>query len=131
MEESVTLPQYAINRIFDSISIPERTITETEPSFPYRPAAEAFLESQPTSLTSVPSYSRPGQTLETSKVFPLVTNYSGGARPPPTPAESARTHTTTCSHVECLHFRQVIKRANYNATTSLASTRVNNLLVLD
>ena len=111
--------------------MPEAGILESNQLFKYRPAAEAFLSSQPTVLSTMPSLARPGQTLETSTVFPLADNYSGGTKPPPTPAAEAYNHPATCSHTECLHFRQVIKRSNYNASTSLAITRSTNLLGLE
>ena len=131
MNDSVQLPQYAINRIYDSMSIPETAIVDESRWFRYRPAAEAFLTSQPTTLSTMPSLVRPGETLETSSIFPLVENYSGGARPPPTPMESAHTHSATCSHADCVTFRRAAKRINYTATTSLASARVGDFMVLD
>ena len=124
MNQETTLPRPAINRIYDSVSIPELAITEGKNLFTNRPSAEAFLTSQPTTIRGWPSYTRPGKTLETATTFPLVENYSGGARPPPTPAVHAHTHSPTCSHAECLSFRQVVKRGNYNATNSLATARI-------
>lgn len=131
MSQKTTLPRTAVNRIYDSISIPELAITEGKQHFSNRPSAEAFLTSQPTTIRGWPSYARPGKTLETATTFPLVENYSGGARPPPTPAVDAHTHSPTCSHKECVSFRRVVKRSNYNATNSLATARVADPLILD
>ena len=129
MQKSTSLPEFAVNRIYDSISIPESIITETRNIFQSKPAAEAFLTSQPTVIRGWPSYARPGKTIETSNVFPLVTNYSGGAQPPPTQAVDAHTQSVTCSHTECVQFRRVVKRSNYNATTSLATARPADLIL--
>lgn len=137
MRQYTTLPQYAINRTYDALSVPELAITEGEkPDYlpdilTSRPSAEAFLTSQPATIRGWPSLVRPGKTLETASTFPLVENYSGGARPPPTPAVNAHTHSPTCSHAECLSFRQVVKRGNYNATNSLATARIADPHILD
>ena len=128
MCEDTILPQHAINRAYDSISIPELAIVESN-SFKRKPAAEAYLTSQPTIIRGWPSLARPGKTLEISSVLPLVKNYSGGARPPPTPAVDAHTHSATCSHTECVSFRQAVKRGNYNATNSLATARIADPLL--
>ena len=131
MQQGTTLPQPAINRVYDSLSIPESALTERSGNFRNKPAAEAFLTSQPTTIRGWPSYARPGKTLETSSTFPLVSNYSGGARPPPTPAVNAHTHSVTCSHTDCVSFRRAVKRGNYNATNSLATARIADPLTLD
>ena len=131
MKERTTLPQYSVNRIYDTLSTPESAILEENQWFDYRPAAEAFLTSQPATLLKKPSSLRRGEHFESSAVFPLVDNYSGGAKPPPTPTGVAHAHTAVCPHAECMQFRRVVKRNNFLATTNLASARVADMMALE
>ena len=131
VQKGTSLPQPSVNRIYDSVSIPETTLLTNDQLFPRRPAAEAFLTSQPATLLKMPSNVRRGEHFESSSVFPLVNNYSVGASPPPIPTELAHMHSATCPHAECYEFRRIVKRNNYLATTSLASARVSDLLVIE
>ena len=131
MQDGTTLPQYNVNRIYDTLSVPESAMVAENQWFKYKPAAEAFLTAQPATLLKMPSNVRQGESFESSSVFPLVDNYSGRAKPPPIPADLADIHSAPCPHAECMEFRRVVKRSNYLATTSLASARVADLLVLE
>lgn len=131
VQKGTSLPQHSINRIYDSLSIPETALLNENQWFRSKPAAEAFLTSQPATLLKMPSSVRRGDHFESSSIFPLVDNYSGGANPPPIPTELAHAHSATCPHVECMQFRRAVKRNNYLATTSLASARVADLMVIE
>ena len=131
MQQGTTLPPHSINRIYDTLSVPEAALTSDNQWFRHKPAAEAFLTAQPATLLKMPSTVRRGNHFESSAVFPLVDNYSGGAKPPPIPTEIAHAHSATCPHAECMLFRRVIKRNNYLATCGLASARVAELISLE